>query len=97
MNPTTFGNTQCAKNLVTILQEENNPTYQKLISRFIISNNRIINEIAKIEDNNVKMTLCNIYMESLKKSNIKVPKKILTHGINVLIAKLKQDVIHSIK
>ena len=93
MNITTFGNSKCAQNLIKILEEENNPNYQKLVSRFLIYNNKIIKEIAKIEDNEVKMTLCNLFLENIKKSEIKVPKKILTHAINILVGKIRTEIV----
>lgn len=89
----TFGNSDCAQNLVKILIEINDEKITTKVSRFLISNNKIIHSLSKIEDNDVQKTLAQLYRASLLKSEITVPEKVKTHAINVLIGRLRDEVI----
>lgn len=92
MDSTTFGNSECALNLIKILEEEANPVVQKSISRYLVSNNKIIKELAKIEDKQVRLSLSELYRKEIINSQIKVPSKVLTHAKNILIGRLRDSV-----
>lgn len=89
----TFGNSDCAQNLVKILNELNDKKVTTNISRFLTSNNKIIHVLSNIEDNEVQQTLYQLYKSSLSQVDIKVPEKIKTHAINVLVGRLRDEVI----
>lgn len=93
LHKNTFGNSACAENLVKILNEMNDEKITTNISRFLVSNNKIIHELAKIKDNDVQKTLANLFRASLYNTELKVPSKVKTHAINILIARLRDNVI----
>lgn len=93
MDLTTFGNSTCALNLIKILEEDGNPVVQKSISRYLVSNNKIIKELAKIEDEQVRLSLTGMYRKEIINSKLKVPNKVLTHAKNILIGRLRDSVL----
>lgn len=92
LDKNTFGNSQCAENLVKILNEENNPNHAKKVSAFLGHNNIIIKELSNIPNEQVKKELARLYRESLFKNTNTLPEKIKTHAINLLITKMRKTI-----
>lgn len=88
----TYGKSECAQNLVKMLNEMNNDRYTRSVSRFLADNNKIIKQLAIIKDNDVQKTLLNLFQQSVKNCTIHVPEKVRTHAVNVLIGRMRDDV-----
>ena len=89
----TFGNSESAQNLVKMINEKKKKKVTTNISRFLVSNNKIIHALAQIEDNEVQKTLYQLYKASFSNVELKEKKKIKTHAINVLVGRLRDEVI----
>lgn len=91
MSPDHFGNTEPARTLVKLLNKKENKKCRKYISRRINDYNAGLKEIFKLEDENFKVTLAELWLSHCRTTlaNSKTPYEIVTFTKNVMTIRFR--------
>ena len=88
LDKNTFGNTDLAEEIVSILNTIGNKNLISNVSRYFNKNNKMIIEISKIKDEHTKAFIFGLYKKELKQINVKVPShlkdRIICHFYGII-------------
>lgn len=93
LDPFTFGNSKAATTLVEILNEIDSEKVTQKVSGFIVRYHSLIKHVADIKDPTTRSIVGYMFIEKINKSTLEVPDRVKSFMKNVVIGKIKAELI----
>lgn len=90
LNAHTFGNTACAENLASMLNEINDKRLSRKVGAFFQEKNSLLKSIFEIEDVRLRHYVLKLFIHDLEEQKLEMPKKVYTHAVNVVVARSRE-------